>query len=355
MQFRVNLHTLPFAKRFSVAFAIIAGLIVFPLCSPRAQGVGSSRGPATAAGESNVITGKIIFPGAQPENKRIRVKLDSANAVSSSTQSDDDGSFRFNGLPAGQYTITVDAGTNYDLAIESVSIDREASLNGARILSVPIYLRPRGAAEAMFAGVPKDAADLYKKAAQSEAAKDNKKAIEQLNAAIAIDANFGAAQAELGTLYLKMHQVDKAVDALTLAVAIQPKDFSSQSTLGIALLNKKSFVDAETHLRAALAINSAAPTTHMYLGIALLSLSKDEKTKQFNPDKYAEAQTELETATTTGKEEVALAHRYLGGIYWGNKEYKKAADQFELYLKANPKAEDAEKLKGAIKDLRQKG
>ena len=84
-------------------------------------------------------------------------------------------------------------------------------------------------------------------------------------------------------------------------------------------------------------MNNAAPTAHMYLGITLLSLSRDEKTKEFYADKYAEAQKELETAVASGKNEVGLAHRYLGGIYWGNKDYKRAADEFEVYLKFAPK------------------
>jgi uncharacterized protein HemY len=87
----------------------------------------------------------------------------------------------------------------------------------------------------------------------------------------------------------------------------------------------------------------------------LLSLSKDEKTKQFNAAAYEEAQKELEAAVGSGKDEVSVAHRYLGGIYWGNKEYKRAADEFETYLKLTPKASDAEKLRAAIKDLRSKG
>jgi regulator of sirC expression with transglutaminase-like and TPR domain len=92
----------------------------------------------------------------------------------------------------------------------------------------------------------------------------------------------------------------------------------------------------------------------MYLGIALLGLSRDEKTKAFNAEKYAEAQRELEAATASGKDEVAMAHRYLGGIYWGQKDHKRAADELELYLKLDPKAPDAERTRAAIKELRSK-
>jgi len=92
----------------------------------------------------------------------------------------------------------------------------------------------------------------------------------------------------------------------------------------------------------------------MYLGIALLTTSRDEKTKQYDMTKYTEAQKELEVAASTGKDEVGMAHRYLGGIYAGNRDYKRAADELETYLKLVPKAPDAERTKNAIKELRSK-
>jgi regulator of sirC expression with transglutaminase-like and TPR domain len=48
------------------------------------------------------------------------------------------------------------------------------------------------------------------------------------------------------------------------------------------------------------------------------------------------------------------AHYYLGGIYWGEREYRKAADELEPYLKLSPHAPDAEQVRGSIKELRSK-
>jgi tetratricopeptide (TPR) repeat protein len=183
---------------------------------------------------------------------------------------------------------------------------------------------------------------------------DSKKAVEQLNEAIALHANFALALNELGVQYLKLGQPEKAAEALQRAVKLAPTEFFAHLNYGIALLNKKSYAEAETELREALKINNDAPTAHMYLGVALLTTSRDEKTKQYDMAKYAEAQKELETAAASGKAEVAMAHKYLGGIYMGNKEYKRAADELELYLKLTPKAADADKLKAIIKDLRSK-
>jgi tetratricopeptide (TPR) repeat protein len=85
------------------------------------------------------------------------------------------------------------------------------------------------------------------------------------------------------------------------------------------------------------------PTAHMYLGIALMSQRKLD-----------EAEKELLKAAQSNSIEVAMAHRYLGGIYWGKRDYKRAADELETYLKLAPKAADAERTRAAIKDLRSK-
>jgi Tfp pilus assembly protein PilF len=317
-------------------------------------GVGSTRDIAGGTGGANTIKGRVYAPSGRGLGTRVRVQLENTERGTLSTMSEDDGSFSFGGLLAGNYTIVIDAGKEFEPLREPVYIDRG---NNGRSVVVPLYLKPKGGAEAAnpaLAGVPKPAVDLYAKALESEKKGDSKKAVEQLNEAIALHPNFALALNELGVQYLKQGQPDKAAEALQKAVKLAPTEFFGHLNYGIALLNKKSYAEAETELREALKINKDAPTAHMYLGVALLTTSRDEKTKQYDMTKYAEAQKELETAAASGKPEVAMAHKYLGGIYMGNKDYKRAADELEIYLKLTPKAPDAEKLKAIIKDLRSK-
>jgi Tfp pilus assembly protein PilF len=209
-------------------------------------------------------------------------------------------------------------------------------------------------AEEQFAGVPKEAVEAYRKGMQSAQSGDSKKAVESLRNAVNIHPKFGAALVELGGQYLRLNEPAKAAEVLKQATEINPKNFTAHLRYGIALLNDKKPANAEMAFREALKLSPESAGAHMYLGIALLSLSRDEKTKEFHADKYADAQKELETAVTTGKEEVAMAHKYLGGIYWGQKDHKRAADELETYLKLEPKAPDAERTRAAIKDLRSK-
>jgi regulator of sirC expression with transglutaminase-like and TPR domain len=61
----------------------------------------------------------------------------------------------------------------------------------------------------------------------------------------------------------------------------------------------------------------------------------------------------MELAISNGGDDLALAHKYLGGLYLGSKN-PKAVDELEKYLRLDPKAADAERIKGTIKDLRSK-
>ena len=103
------------------------------------------------------------------------------------------------------------------------------------------------------------------------------------------------------------------------------------------------FAEAETHFREAVKRNDSAPTAHMYLGIVLYRLKRHD-----------EARTELEVAISKGGENFALAHRYLGGLYMNAGRNKEAADELEKYLKLDPKAAHAERIRGTIKELRGK-
>jgi hypothetical protein len=75
----------------------------------------------------------------------------------------------------------------------------------------------------------------------------------------------------------------------------------------------------------ALLLGLVVPTAHLYLGI-VLSVQR----------KLDEGQREL--ALKSNSPEVTLAHRYIGGVLYERREYSRAADELETYLRLVPKA-----------------
>ncbi|HEX8098254.1 MAG TPA: tetratricopeptide repeat protein [Pyrinomonadaceae bacterium] len=322
------------------AFALLFSLLILAPAAC-AQAVGSSRGLPGSGGRS-IIQGKVIFPAdPAPKTKRVKVRLEASEFSGSTAHTDDNGVFLFNGLLSGYYTITVDAGPDYEVAVERVNIERETNAGG-RSVNVPIYLKPKGAGAASFAGVPKGAVDQYNKGLEAAKAGDSKRAVELLKAAVEQAPKFGPALNELGVQYLKLGEPDKAAEAFKAALSVTPDEFGPRLNYGIALLNLKKFAEAETEIRVALKKNANASTAHYYLGMALISQQK-----------IGEAQSEFEKSVK-GSDQIALAHKYLGGIYWRNKDYKRAADELEKYVKLDPKAPDAEKIRSTVKELREK-
>jgi Tfp pilus assembly protein PilF len=339
---------------FSSSFAtLLATVLVVSLSAVviKAQGgVGSTRGLPDAAGGIHSIQGRVYFPDGRRAGVGIIVKLDSNVSGSRSAGTDGDGSFNFNSLPAAEYSVEVDGGPDYDILKQSVTIYGTTGNVGVgrapQTIQVDLHLRLRGAALAeakRFEGVPKEALESYKKGMQFAQKGDRKKAVEQLNQAVTQYPKFGPALSDLGTLYLQLNEMSKLAETMEALLKLEPNDSRAHLNLGIALFNQKKFPEAESHLREAVKLRNTDPAAHYYLGMTLVS------TRQ-----YSDAEKELELAIGNGGENLPLAHKYLGGLYLSSKKNQQAADELEKYLKLDPKAADAERIRGTIKDLRGK-
>jgi len=286
------------------------------------------------------------------------IRLQSYSSGELSVMSDANGSFTFKGLMPGSYTVVIDGGDDYETVTEPVYIETNGSnartnvrMPGmGRLYTVQISLQPKqgssvktGVLNAALANIPVPARELYQKALDALQAGRGMEAIDDLSAALVIYPKFPLALNELGVQYLKAGQPERAGSALGRAVKLAPRDLLPRLNYGIALLNLRRFAEAEEHLRIAVSINSSAPTGHMYLGIVLAIQRKLE-----------EAERELEIAIDSKSAEVALAHRYLGGVFWDKREYQHAVTELETYLNLVPKARDAEVLRQKIRELHTK-
>jgi Tfp pilus assembly protein PilF len=321
---------------------LMTGLLLSSALVVNAQAPGSNRGLSSAGGNS-MIQGRVYFPTGQAvSGKTVKVNLESVSAFGSmSTVADQDGVFRFTNLTPGAYTVVVDAGSEYEKARESVTIEQETR---SRSVQVAIQLRPKvDSSNPLFAGVPDKALKLYQKGATAAQKGDAKAAVESLSAAVAAHPSFVLALSELSVQYLNLKQYDKASETLEALLKLKPDDAHAHLNMGIVAFNNKKMDEAESHLRKALELKSAGPSAHYYLGLTLVSSKR-----------YDEALKEFELTVSNGGENIALAHKYLGGLYMTAQKNKEAADELEKYLKLDPKAPDADRIKGTIKDLRNK-
>lgn len=344
--------------KFYPVYAISVVIMCLSLAVPSlGQAPGSTRGLSSGDG-THTIQGRVFFPSGQTISvTTVKVNLESVNSSGGgSTTTDQDGSFRFNNVRAGNYSVVVEGGKEYETAREPVSIDPGGT--SGPITSITIHLRPKvDASNPAFAGIPQAALDLYQKGTAAAQKNDPKAATELLGKAVTTYPNFPLALSELGLQYLKLKQMDKAAETFAALLKLKPADAAAHLNLGIALYNQgsafasqqkwddaqKNLDASEAQLREAIKLNSPGPAAHYYLGMLLIKFKA-----------YEEAQKELELAISNGGENLALAHKFLGGVYISTHKNKEAAEELEKYLKLEPKAPDAGQIKETIKSLRAK-
>ena len=325
------------------------------------MGHGQSGGgvDVTGTGGRHAINGRLIFPSGQRAHYQLKVRLEAPGEGDLTVLSDLNGNFSFRSLSAGNYTVVVEGNEFFDTVRESVYIEpyNTSPAPGVRLVPVSrpitlqIYLQPKqqivqtrpGVLNAALATVPKAAIELYQKGMEASARNEPDKAIDHLKRAVALHPNFGLALNELGVQYLRKGELDKAAEVLAKAIEVAPEAPEPSLNHGIVLLQQKKFAEAQAQLRDAVKKNDSAFTAHLYLGITLIHFKN-----------YSEAEAEFRKAITLGGAKASQAHYYLGGVYWQIGNYRQAADELETYLKLEPKAANAEKLKNTIKELRAK-
>lgn len=345
--------------RLLYRYSLLITLLLFtPLISQAQSGGGID---STGTGGRHSISGRLVFPSGQRADMQLKVKLESPGLGELSVMSDMNGNFSFRSLRAGNYTVVIDGGEFFETVRENVfiepySIAPRTALGSvapvSRPISVQIYLKPKqasaapikpGVLNAALANVPKPAVELYDKGLEAAQKGETEKAIDQFKRAIALHPNFGLALNELGVQYLKRGELDKAAEAFTKVLQLAPDAPEPSLNYGIVLLNQKKFAEAETQLRTALKVNGNSFAAHQYFGISLIYVKN-----------YTEAEAELRRAIELGGTKASQAHYYLGGLYWRTGNFRQAADELDTYLKLEPKAANADKVRTTVKELRSK-
>ena len=344
-------------RLFSSCSLLLTVLLLTPVITYAQSGGGVDQ---TGTGGRHSISGRLIFPSGQRVDVRLKIRLESPGLGDLTVLSDANGNFAFQSLRPGNYSVVVEGGEQFETVRENIFIDPSVVTTGRGMASYPlsrpfnvqVYLRPKnenapnykpGVLNAALATVPKPAVELYEKGVAFAQQGETEKAIDHLKRAISLHANFGLALNELGVQYLKRGELDKAAEAFTKVLQISPEAPEPSLNYGIVLLNQKKFAEAETQLRAAVKTNASSFTAHQYFGIALVYVKN-----------YPEAEVELRRAVELGGPKASQAHYYLGGLYWRTGNLRQAADELDTFLKLEPKAPNADKVRTTVKELRSK-
>ena len=264
-----------------------------------------------------------------------------------------DGRYRFAGVVAGTYYISVKAAEgelqqllrkieliNTGMRVTNYSKERfDFSLNRTSASE-----RPPVVGTVFAQAVPPDAQKEYQSALTSISKGEREAAIVKLEGAIKIFPTYFLALQQLGLLYIDTEKDQQAINPLTKSLEINPKSAQSYLGLGMAYVNLGRPKEAIKALNESLALDRREFRSYLYLGMAQIDIGKLD-----------EAEKSLKKAYSIGgSNQARTAHLHLASLYSTRKEYQKAIDELETYLRENPKAPNALKIQEAITKMKAK-
>ena len=293
----------------------------------------------------NSIVGTVFEPSGHPIHTRIRIELSSLAGRDIIATTDDDGRFVFTGVRPGNYDIVIDREAGYAPISQRIDV-----LPSDAPVMYTVMLRLRSDAkkpdkptvvDVADGRVPKQASELYKKAAELESAGNEKEAIEQLKRAVAEYPAYFSALSQIGLLYLRSNELEKADEALKAALAIKPDAYAPLINRGIVLFRLERLDEAESTFRCALKTKADSASAYYYLGRTVDRLGQTDK-----------AIAAYRESIKLGPEEFKEAHRMLAIIYLARKSCTEVVEELETYLRLVPTATDAADLRKVIEQCK---
>ena len=129
---------------------------------------------------------------------------------------------------------------------------------------------------------------------------------------------------------------------LTKAVEVNARAYPSWYALGFAQYHLKQLPAAVESFRRAVLLNEKSINANLWLGMTLRQNARLD-----------EAETYLKQANLLAETKLPDVHWQLALLYNQLKRYGEAADELEMFLKAQPDARDAQQIRKLIQKFRQ--
>ena len=310
---------------------------------------------AVSQNNRNSITGFVFDTGRNPVPQVPVEVLNEVNQVLQRTRTDGSGRFLFTGLSAGRFSIrVVPYGTNFEeqtQEVEIINFVRPGSSTSENAQK-DFYLRLRrdikeasAITGTVFAqNIPQEAQKFYNKAISEFESNRADTGIQELLNALKVFPEYFLALEKLGREYIKQQKYEYARAVFIKTISVNQRSFSGWYGLSYASYALEQPEIAVEAAQNASQLDPSSVDARLILGISF------RKAKR-----YEEAEKSLLQAKKLAKGQFPDVNWNLALLYNHNlKRYKDAADELELYLKAQPDSTNAENIKKLIAELRKK-
>jgi Tfp pilus assembly protein PilF len=259
------------------------------------------------------------------------------------TFTDSGGEFRFHGLPAGTYTISVlrrsIGATRRTVVVSPALADEKGAVR------VTISYSPAEAAGVGGGTVSKNLLSVPARAKAKAAdahhrleKRDVEGAQRSLKEAVAIAPQFAQAWNALGMIAYQTHDLPAAEQYFRTAIAAEPDAFEPAVNLGGALLSEGRFKESQDWNRRALMARPTDPLANVQAGIAYFALGD-----------YDRAEVALTETLRVDPSHFSNPQLFLADIYLLRGDRAAAAAQLKDYLARHPDAADADRQRERIR------
>jgi Flp pilus assembly protein TadD len=253
------------------------------------------------------------------------------------------GRYRFEGVPNGEYEIVVEM-ENTEVARIPLVLNQEFPNDIRR----DIVMEWRGLPSTKKAGIVSATdyydrtpanKDLFDKSQAAIKKNDHKQAIALLQQIVSADAKDYQAWTELGTCYFKQEKLGEAEKAFRGALAAKPTFMLALLNLGKTQVAQKNFEAAVETLTKAVEADPRSAQAQLFLGESYLQIKKGSK-----------AVVHLNEALRLDPAGSAEAHLRLAALYNAAGMKDRAAAEYEQFLAKKPDYPEKKKLEQYISE-----
>jgi tetratricopeptide (TPR) repeat protein len=288
-----------------------------------------------------MVFGRVYLPNGQPAS-RVRVFIEMPTGLTRDTLSDDNGNYDFRNLPTGRYRVKA---TNPEVPEQfSDPAESDSTRSYANRVQIHVYLRlpltetkenlKAGTINVAEAAVPSAARKAYEQGLKLQKENQAEKALAQFQQAIELYPAYFQALTARGNLFLQRNRLVEAATDFDRAMKLNEKYAPALRGMGVCLLQTQHPLEAVELLLRSAEIEPNEALTQMFLGFAQMSVNQPQH-----------AEESLRKALKLDAVRAVRAHAYLADLYARANKFAEAAHELREYLRTQPNAPDAAKLK----------
>jgi tetratricopeptide (TPR) repeat protein len=290
-----------------------------------------------------VVAGRVRTQDGKPLHVGITVRIEADNRLALHEKfADSDGEFEFLPIPPSEVWLVVMA-AGYETVRLPLDLRWKKARQFIRVELVPEEKDPRTNAEAPALtdhAASRKARDAYKKGRRALEQGEYSKAQNHFEEAVGEYPCYARAQTDLAMALAGQNLADPAETALRKSLECDPDYHAAYALLGMIFNSQQRYAESEQVLLEGLRRAPSAWRLHYQMGVC-----------QYGQNRYAKAEEHYLRALSLHPDRPADVHARLADVYLKQGAYRRAYEQLEASLIADPMGRYSEAIRRRMTEI----